>query len=118
MLESYLEKCNEIQKIKLSNIYDWINQNYPELHLEMKWNQPMFVLENTFIIGFSVAKKHISVAPEKIVLNNNMKNINAHYESTKMLFKILDDQDVEYSLLKDIIDDSITLKRGCNKFWY
>jgi uncharacterized protein YdhG (YjbR/CyaY superfamily) len=36
---------------------------------EIKWNQPMFSDHGTFIIGFSIAKEHIAVAPEAVVIS-------------------------------------------------
>ena len=39
-------------------------EKFPQLKEENKWNQPMFNDHGTFIIGFSIAKGHIAVAPE------------------------------------------------------
>lgn len=56
---------NSDNRKKLKNVLSWVNKNYPFLVTELKWNQPMFIDHGTFIIGFSVAKDHFSIAPEK-----------------------------------------------------
>ncbi|MFZ2532448.1 MAG: hypothetical protein WAX01_08880 [Streptococcus suis] len=50
----------------------------------------MFIMNGTFIIGFSVAKNHISIAPEAVtmaIFTNDIKA--ANYEATNNLFKII-----------------------------
>ena len=53
---------NPILKLKLEPIFEQIQKEFPNLTVELKWNQPMFIINGTFIIGFSVAKNHISIA--------------------------------------------------------
>ncbi|MCQ4950818.1 hypothetical protein NE646_14380, partial [Bittarella massiliensis] len=38
---------------------------FPDLTPKIAWNQPMFTDHGTFIIGFSAAKAHLAVAPER-----------------------------------------------------
>ena len=64
-MEKYLSTIkNETHRKHLRQIFDWIMQNFPELEYKTMWNQPVFLEHNTFIIGFSAAKKHFSVSPE------------------------------------------------------
>ena len=64
--EDYLKTLSDNEQMqRIHKIIDWVNQNFPNLKLEIKWNQPMFILDKTFIIGFSVAKNHISFSPEE-----------------------------------------------------
>jgi len=81
---------NPILKFKLEPIFEQIQKEFPNLTLELKWNQPMFIMNGTFIIGFSVAKNHISIAPEAVtmaIFTNDIKA--ANYEATNNLFKIM-----------------------------
>lgn len=81
---------NPILKFKLEPIFEQIQKEFPNLTGELKWNQPMFIMNGTFIIGFSVAKNHISIAPEAVtmaIFTNDIKA--ANYEATNNLFKIM-----------------------------
>ena len=81
---------NPILKFKLEPIFEQIQKEIPNLTVELKWNQPMFIINGTFIIGFSVAKNHISIAPEAVtmaIFTNDIKA--ANYEATNNLFKIM-----------------------------
>ncbi len=81
---------NPILKFKLEPIFKQIQKEFPNLTVELKWNQPMFIMNGTFIIGFSVAKNHISIAPEAVtmaIFTNDIKA--ANYEATNNLFKIM-----------------------------
>lgn len=81
---------NPILKFKLEPIFEQIQKEFQNLTVELKWNQPMFIMNGTFIIGFSVAKNHISIAPEAVtmaIFTNDIKA--ASYEATNNLFKII-----------------------------
>ncbi|HFI0287840.1 TPA: iron chaperone [Streptococcus suis] len=81
---------NPILKFKLEPIFEQIQKEFPNLTVELKWNQPMFIMNGTFIIGFSVAKNHISIAREAVtmaIFTNDVKA--ANYEATNNLFKIM-----------------------------
>lgn len=81
---------NPILKFKLEPIFEQIQKEFPNLTVELKWNQPMFIMNGTFIIGFSVAKNHISIAPKAVtmaIFTNDIKA--ANYEATNNLFKIM-----------------------------
>ena len=81
---------NPILKFKLEPIFEQIQKEFQNLTVELKWNQPMFIMNGTFIIGFSVAKNHISIAPEAVtiaIFTNDIKV--ANYEATNNLFKIM-----------------------------
>ena len=81
---------NPILKFKLEPIFEQIQKEFQNLTVELKWNQPMFIMNGTFIIGFSVAKNHISIAPEAVTMAIFTNDINAaNYEATNNLFKII-----------------------------
>ncbi|NWK83616.1 iron chaperone [Staphylococcus sp. GSSP0090] len=109
---------NDNHKAKLSEILNWIADTFPNLETTIKWNQPMFTDHGTFIIGFSVAKQHFSIAPETKALNEYTQKIEAAgYSQTNNLFRIKWNQDIDYALLKDIIQYNISDKSDCDTFW-
>jgi len=103
---------------KLRSILNWIREKYPFLKEEIKWNQPMFVNEGTYIIGFSVAKKHIAVSPEKATMDKFREEIEAKgYGTSAMLIRILWKQEVDYDLLSELIEFQLEDKKGYENFW-
>ena len=119
MLQEFLNKIkNPVLKDKLEAIFAQIQQEFPSLTTEIKWNQPMFIMDGTFIIGFSAAKAHISIAPETVTMETFAKDIKeAGYEATSNLFKIKEDQEVNWDLLRNIIAFNMEEKKGYEKFW-
>ncbi|HFR3714343.1 TPA: iron chaperone [Streptococcus suis] len=119
MRQEFLNKVkNPVLKDKLATIFAQIQQEFPSLTTEIKWNQPMFIMDGTFIIGFSAAKAHISIAPETVTMETFAKDIKeAGYEATSNLFKIKEDQEVNWDLLRTIITFNMDEKKGYDKFW-
>lgn len=118
--EKVLEYLSNIENVDnravFQRVLDWVQQEFPELKLEYKWNAPMFTLSGTFIIGFHASKNHFSVASEFMYdfLPDLDKN---HYSYGKKLFRIAYQGEVNYSLLADIIRFGIEHKQGCTTFW-
>ncbi len=85
---------------------------------KIAWNQPMFTVHGTFIIGFSVAKHHLAVAPERAGINHFSDEIvQAGYDHTKQLVRIQWDSPVDFSLLEKMIEFNILEKEDCSTFW-
>ncbi|PHK49026.1 iron chaperone [Staphylococcus edaphicus] len=109
---------NEAHRTRLEDIFNWITDTFPNLERTIKWNQPMFTDHGTFIIAFSTAKQHVSVAPETKALNAFTQQIeNAGYSQTNNLYRIKWNQDVDFVLLNDIIQYNIDDKSDCDTFW-
>ena len=99
-------------------IFNWISETFPELETTVKWNQPMYTHHGTFIIAFSKSKQHFSVAPEAKGMAEFTEQIEAAgYSQTNNLFRIKWTQDVNYALLKSIIQFNIEDKADCTTFW-
>ena len=98
-------------------LIDQVKQTFPHLELVIKWNQPMFVDHGTFIISFSHAAKHISVAPEKLIMDKFTDRIKSKYNAKKMIFQIKWNQTIDFDLISDIIQESVDYKLNYNKFW-
>ena len=103
---------------KLKALKDWMGQTFPELHIEIKWNEPMYVLGKTFILAFNGTKKHLSVAPEQDCLNYFESKIQSlGLSRTKELLTIPWDQPIPYDLLKEMVEFNIREKEGMTRFW-
>lgn len=119
-LENYYQTktSSTLQKLRLEEIINKISKNFPILNLEIKWNQPMFILNSTFVISLSCAKNHISFAIEDIFLKKYTAQLKENnYQMSLKLFKILNNSDVNYDLLFKIISDIIDYKKSYDKFW-
>ena len=117
--EEYIFKIeNEKIKEKLMKIFEWIEKNYPMLDTRIAWNQPMFTHHGTFIIGFSFATSHISVAPEWNVIDIFREEIeNSGYKTGKKIFRITLKDELPFGILKDILDFTIDDKKEVLTFW-
>ncbi|MER2064245.1 MAG: DUF1801 domain-containing protein, partial [Alkalibacterium sp.] len=105
---------DEEMRQKLSDIYQHVEKNFPELGKRIAWNQPMYTDHDIFIIAFSAARNHISVAPEKAALRKFKADIEAaDYDLLKETFKIKRKQPVDYDLLDDMIRFNIEDKKDC-----
>ena len=103
---------------RMETVLEWVIAEFPELTPQVKWNTPMFTHHNTFIIGFSTAKPHMSVSPEAVGITRFTEEIaQAGYNATKGLFKIRWNQPVDYDLLREMIEFNIQAKEGESSFW-
>lgn len=122
IMEVFLEFLKKIddsaQRDRTEEVLTWVANTYPTLKPEIKWNQPMFTDHGTYIIGFSVAKLHMAVAPEQMVIERFSDEIvQAGYDHTKQLIRIRWDCPVDFSLLEKIIEFNIVDKADCTSFW-
>ncbi len=106
------------KKERMEGILNDIKKTFPQLKEEIKWNQPMFTDHGTFIIGFSIAKAHIAVAPEAVVISLFEKEIEeAGYSHTQELFRIKWTDQVNFDLLHKLVAYNIENKKDMIKFW-
>jgi len=119
VFKEYLANIEDPEKrTRIEGILDLIIRKYPVLKPKIAWNQPVLTHHGTFIIGFSLAKDHISVSPEKVVVDRFSDEISrSGYEHSKMLIRIPWDKPVDFSLLEKMIDFNILDKADCTTFW-
>ena len=115
----YLARIDDAgQRARVEEILGWVAKRFPDLVPRIAWNQPMFTDHGTFIIGFSVAKKHLAVAPERAGIDRFSDEIvQAGYSHSKELVRIPWDKPVDYALLEKIIEFNIADKADCKTFW-
>ncbi|MDF2511110.1 MAG: hypothetical protein K0S04_976 [Herbinix sp.] len=121
-MEAFAEYLASIEnpqhRARLEEVLSWIGEKYPTLETKIAWNQPMFTDHGTFIIGFSISKQHMAVAPEGVVIERFADEIaQAGYDATKGLIRIKWEKPVDYSLLEKMIEFNIQDKAEYTAFW-
>lgn len=115
----YLARIDNPQhRARMEEILGWVSKRFPNLVPRIAWNQPMFTDHGTFIIGFSVAKHHLAVAPERAGINHFSDEIvQAGYDHSLELVRIKWDSPVDFSLLEKMIKFNILDKADYSTFW-
>ncbi len=119
MLVEYLDTVKDPDhKKRMIEVFQWIEETYPNLESVIKWKQAMYTDHGTLIIGFSEAKNHMSFTPEELGIEVFADDIKASgYENTKGIVKIKWTDEVDYGLLKKLIDFNIKDKAECKTFF-
>lgn len=109
---------NPKHKVRVEEVLSRVAQKFPDLEPRVAWNQPMFTHHGTFIIGFSLAKQHMAVAPEQVAIEHFAEEIaRSGYSHTKQLMRIPWNSKVDFELLERIIAFNIADKADCLTFW-
>ena len=116
---AYLARIDDPQhRARTEAVLRWVAERFPNLAPRVAWNQPMFTDHDTFIIGFSVAKGHLAVAPERVVIDRFSDEIvRAGYTHSKELIRVPWDEPVDFALLERIIAFNIADKADYSTFW-
>ncbi len=119
VFKNYIDSIESVdQKNRIVEIFSWIRENFPNLGEVIKWNQPMFTDHDTFIIGFSITKHHMSFTPEDYSVALFLDDIEkSGYEHTKGIVKIKWTEEIDYLLLRKIIQFNIADKTNCKTFF-
>lgn len=118
-IEEFYQTIESQEKLEIfSTLIETIQEKYSDLKLEIKWSQPIFSKDGSFIIGFSLAKNHISIAGEHAGLNHvrpylDEKKIDYGAQVIRQLW----DKPIDYDLVYMLIDFNIEDKKGYKKFW-
>ncbi|WP_017379009.1 iron chaperone [Paenisporosarcina sp. TG-14] len=115
----YLAQIDNSQhRDRMEEVLTWVTRKFTNLKPKIAWNQPMFTDHGKFIIGFSVAKHHLAIAPESVGISHFSDEIvQAGYDHTKQLVRIKWDSPVDFSLLEKMIEFNISDKADCSTFW-
>ncbi|MCM3086674.1 hypothetical protein SAMN04488127_2653 [Bhargavaea ginsengi] len=109
---------NQDHRDRTEEVLRWVADTFPRLEPVIKWNQPMFTDHGTYIIGFSVAKNHLSVAPEQAAMIEFGDDIGAAgFAHTKELVRMPWKKEMDYGLLRKFIEFNIEDKADCKTFW-
>ncbi|ETT34195.1 iron chaperone [Paenibacillus sp. FSL P4-0338] len=115
----YLAKIDDpVHRATVEEVLAWVLQEFPQLEPRIAWNQPMFTDHGTYIIGFSVAKGHMAVAPEKAGMDHFEEVLKqGGVDHTKLLIRMKWTNPVDYGLLRQLIEFNIADKADCTSFW-
>ena len=106
------------QRERTKEVLDWVTQKYPNMEHKIAWNQPMFTDHGTFIIGFSVSKKHLAVSPEQAGIAHFSDEITkAGYEHSSNLMRFPWNKPIDYTLLQHMIEFNLMEKENTKTFW-
>jgi len=119
VFEEYLAQIGDPRhRSRMEEVLGWVSEKFPDLVPKIAWNQPMFTDHGTFIIGFSVSRKHLAVAPERAGMNHVAEDLaRAGYDHTKELVRFPWDRPVDFALLTKMIEFNIADKADCATFW-
>ncbi|WP_010649414.1 iron chaperone [Oceanobacillus massiliensis] len=119
VFEDYLARIdNPQQRMRTEEVLTWVMKKFPGLVPRIAWNQPMFTDHGTFIIGFSIAKHHLAVSPERAgILHFSDEIIKSGYSHSKQLVRFEWDRPFDFSLLEKMIEFNISDKADCSAFW-
>ncbi|MDO4909625.1 MAG: DUF1801 domain-containing protein [Corynebacterium sp.] len=102
----------------VDHILSWVTETYPQLECVIKWKQPMFLDHGVFILGLSVASKHVSLAPEGQIIERFGEKLKAAgYNPGKKFFRIPFGTEPDFGLIGEIIDTNIAEKANATAFW-
>lgn len=118
-LTEFLETVPEGPKRdRMVEVLDWVTATYPELERRIAWSTPMFTHHGTFIVGFSAAKLHMSVSPEKATMDHFEEYMKERgTDRTTMLARQPWNKPFDYKLLAKFIDYQIATKANVKSFW-
>lgn len=119
VFEKYLSAIEkEAHRARMREILNWVKKQFPDMEPKIAWNQPVFTAHGTFIIGFSVSKQHIAVAPEAAGIEEFSADIvAAGYSMSANIFRIRWEQPVDFSLMERMIAYNLKDKEDCTAFW-
>lgn len=117
--EEYLQTIeNEEHRAQLKEVLDWVANTFPTMEKKIGWKQPMFTNNETYIVGFSVAKNNYAIGVEKYTLDLFRDEVQAAgYDTTSQLIKVKWNQETDYKLLEKLIAFNIKDKEGYTGFW-
>jgi uncharacterized protein YdhG (YjbR/CyaY superfamily) len=119
VFEEYLAQIGDpLHRARMEEVLEWVSEKFPDLVPKMAWNQPMFTDHGTFIIGFSVSRKHWAVAPERAGMIHVEEDLTrGGYDHTKLLVRFPWDRPVDFALLEKMIEFNRLDKADCATFW-
>lgn len=102
-VDDYLNSLPEPKGETLRQVLNSITSAYPEATLKLAWNVPQVQIGGKYVFGVSAAKNHLSLAPWSEAAMASFAQRLAPYETTKGLFKVPVDWDVDGELVCDLV---------------
>ncbi len=102
-IDDYFASLDETTAATLRRVLEVIATNFPDSSVKLAWNTPQIQISGKYVFGMSAAKNHISLAPWSEALMLNFAERLAPYNTTKWLFTVPVDWDVDGALITDLI---------------
>jgi len=99
----YFKSIDQTQAKTIKKMMKAISDNYPDLELEIAWNQPMLRKGTMYVFGASVSKNHISIAPWSTEVLDKFRPKLTEYRVTKKMITVPSDWDVDIKLLQAMV---------------
>ena len=119
VFKDYLDAIDKPeQRARTEELLTWVHRQYPQLDTRIAWGTPHFTHHGTFILAISLAQKHMAISPESKPLEVFADEIRAAgYDATRMLMRIPWQAELNYGLLKTLIDYNLEDKKGMTSYW-
>ena len=117
-LTDYVDALPDHQRQRLTEVFAWLAERYPQLAGSIRWGQPMFTDHGTLIVAFSPAKAHLAVALEDAAMAHFAAAIAAKgYSCGKRFVRLPWSEPFDYDLVGDIIEFNLVDKADVTTFW-
>lgn len=121
-MQVFKEFLNDIEdpekQARTRDVLQFVSDEFPHLGKRIGWNQPIFTDHGTYIVGFSISKKHLGLGLENVTMDKLSERIKeAGYTHTKMVVQLPWDKDIDYDLIREIVAFNIKDKEHVETFW-
>jgi uncharacterized protein YdhG (YjbR/CyaY superfamily) len=118
-IENYIAKVEDPDnRAKFGALLSWVATEFPELEEDFKWGQPVFTAHGTFILGFKLAKAHLSLLVEEAAVAKFATEIaTLKLKTGKGLVQVKWGQEMPFELLADMVRFNLEDKKEQTDFW-
>jgi uncharacterized protein YdhG (YjbR/CyaY superfamily) len=103
-LDDYLDGADPTIRSTVRAIIETVTSEHPDLELVIAWNHPQLKADDRYVLGLSVASKHILIAPwSKTVLDAFAPRL-TDYTVNKKTFRVPADWSPDAALLRDLVE--------------
>ncbi len=106
-LDEYLAEHDEVKKATVRRIFAAIQDKFPGLELVIAWNTPMLKRGNQYVLGVSVLKGHLLLAPHNTEVLEAFRPRLVDYQVNKKTIRVPVDWEVDEPLLRDMVATSL-----------
>lgn len=92
------------QNAHIRNLVDWVSSTYPKFDPVIAWNQPMFKVGKTYLVGFMPAKNHTNLLTVTDTAISELSPELSGYDHGTRSIKIPLGQDIDPELFSKILE--------------
>jgi uncharacterized protein len=101
--EHFFESLDPAPRATITKIFEEIRTKRPNLELVIAWNQPMLRLGGQYVIGVSVAAKHLTINPFSQIALDRASDLLADYVVNTHTFRVPIGWDVDTAVLDVLV---------------